>query len=97
MRPGQAAPEFTRCLSAALSSIRGFNEAGAGCPGIHVQTDSLPRDDQCFNEAGAGCPGIRTPRALERGRKNGFNEAGAGCPGIRNRRNRFQDRKTTLQ
>ena len=35
MRPGQAAPEFKspRWLRSGLTSC--FNEAGAGCPGIH--------------------------------------------------------------
>ena len=35
MRPGQAAPEYSssRMFDALLSAS--FNEAGAGCPGIH--------------------------------------------------------------
>ena len=34
MRPGQAAPEFSPRLLPARAAISGFNEAGAGCPGI---------------------------------------------------------------
>ena len=34
MRPGQAAPVFQMAYAAALPTPEGFNEAGAGCPGI---------------------------------------------------------------
>ena len=35
MRPGQAAPEFRRLPALIVARAPGFNEAGAGCPGIH--------------------------------------------------------------
>ena len=34
MRPGQAAPVFKAHADGALVVALGFNEAGAGCPGI---------------------------------------------------------------
>ena len=34
MRPGQAAPEFSRSSGRCNPLIPSFNEAGAGCPGI---------------------------------------------------------------
>ena len=34
MRPGQAAPEFAAFKPQLLADSFGFNEAGAGCPGI---------------------------------------------------------------
>ena len=34
MRPGQAAPVFQLPLVNVVGEINGFNEAGAGCPGI---------------------------------------------------------------
>ena len=37
----------------------GFNEAGAGCPGIRGMVKPVtPAHFIGFNEAGAGCPGI---------------------------------------
>ena len=38
MRPGQAAPECLPRLSCALPTSQGFNEAGAGCPGMLIVT-----------------------------------------------------------
>ena len=37
MRPGQAAPEFGSGFASGLGVSGGFNEAGAGCPGIRKQ------------------------------------------------------------
>ena len=34
MRPGQAAPEFAGACRRERRAPAGFNEAGAGCPGI---------------------------------------------------------------
>ena len=60
MRPGQAAPEFFQFVPCRYRAPVGFNEAGAGCPGIRVQLPAAPAPRRRFNEAGAGCPGIRT-------------------------------------
>ena len=42
MRPGQAAPECLKKEAASYDETTGFNEAGAGCPGmpcfVHVDT-----------------------------------------------------------
>ena len=41
-----------------LPRDRGFNEAGADCPGMHGGNLSDISVDLSFNEAGADCPGM---------------------------------------
>ena len=43
MRPGQAAPEFLNVAEASQIVRRGFNEAGAGCPGILEDGRDIPK------------------------------------------------------
>ena len=59
MRPGQAAPEFLSRGESTCPFLSGFNEAGAGCPGIQGGENIRPERGYRFNEAGAGCPGIQ--------------------------------------
>ena len=58
MRPGQAAPEFLVVETLSGWPFDGFNEAGAGCPGIRGDPSAGDNSVRRFNEAGAGCPGI---------------------------------------
>ena len=41
MRPGQAAPEFSKLGLGSNRSLGSFNEAGAGCPGIPARFGRL--------------------------------------------------------
>ena len=68
MRPGQAAPEFKVSIMNSPPQFGGFNEAGAGCPGIRGLFRIRPLEGCGFNEAGAGCPGIRRSSGLFRPR-----------------------------
>ena len=83
MRPGQTAPECQAGNQRASTRHKGFNEAGADCPGmpapscsfhIHVSIASM--------RPGQTAPECRSWRssALRYGRR--FNEAGADCPGM---------------
>ena len=58
MRPGQAAPECQSFEFTVQVQQRGFNEAGAGCPGMPAPRPSFRVSAPGFNEAGAGCPGM---------------------------------------
>ena len=99
MRPGQAAPVFADCLMSkaihpsalkgsnwVIFPVKGFNEAGAGCPGIRIgvikRNSKLHAALPASMRPGQAAPvfprdaGSLTMKAI------GFNEAGAGCPGI---------------
>ena len=64
MRPGQAAPECEPFAELGGAMVDGFNEAGAGCPGMPRLSIGPMSSRSGFNEAGAGCPGMPQAKAL---------------------------------
>ena len=83
MRPGQAAPE---CLTPEItfaSSLSGFNEAGAGCPGMRVNLrKGVHVHGFASMRPGQAAPECRQSRRILAAIDTCFNEAGAGCPGM---------------
>ena len=60
MRPGQTAPECSMKDAGCKDVSVGFNEAGADCPGMLVDSIRIQnRRIRGFNEAGADCPGMQ--------------------------------------
>ena len=88
MRPGQAAPEFRAAGVPAGRSARRFNEAGAGCPGIHFAQRQRSLPNRASMRPGQAAPEFDESLIGDIDGVFGFNEAGAGCPGIRRYRRR---------
>ena len=82
MRPGQAAPVFGVRRVGGMVVRESFNEAGAGCPGIHHADVVEIAAELASMRPGQAAPVFPPLWVRMLATFSSFNEAGAGCPGI---------------